>query len=407
MFDNDNFDDNRNCRNNRQNNRQINDNHKPKKMKECILPIEKFDGNPENLADWLLTYDMDATALDWNEEDMRKRFSLHLTGFARKAYAQLDEDERDTWEHLVDNFRKTLSLRDNVQTNTKNFCTRVQRPDERVAEFAFTLKTLAARAFPNAEEEVIEQLLYNQFITGLRQEIRSHAILVEITKFDEAVQKARIIEENNLFNRSVKALTIRNDKNKCIAFEERNVDEDNFDNDDNVQSNDDVRTSKVNNFPAVDNRVKFDNRGRSPQRNVDRGRSPQRNFNNDYYRNFKGPSPGQMGRDDEFRNFNGPSPGQRGRDVDFEGYRGPSPGQRGRDDEFKSRNYLGPSPDQRGRDEDFNTRNSFNGPSLDHRCRDVDFNRFRSPSPGQRGRDFDFRRQSPGQMAKNYHREHR
>ena len=175
-----------------------------------VLPIEKFSGDPEEFADWVATYRMDAAACDWDEIDMIKRFPLHLTGFARTAYQQLSDDETITWTDLIENFRKKLSLSDNAQSSTQKFCARVQKPGERVIEFAFALRTLAQRAFSGESgllnEDLVEQLLFNQFITGLRHEIKTHAVMLNVYTFDEAVDKARILEERGLTDRKVAAL---------------------------------------------------------------------------------------------------------------------------------------------------------------------------------------------------------
>ena len=175
-----------------------------------VLPIEKFSGDPEEFADWVATYRMDAAACDWDEIDMIKRFPLHLTGFARTAYQQLSDDETITWTDLIENFRKKLSLSDNAQSSTQKFCARVQKPGERVIEFAFALRTLAQRAFSGdsglLNEDLVEQLLFNQFITGLRHEIKTHAVMLNVYTFNEAVDKARILEERGLTDRKVAAL---------------------------------------------------------------------------------------------------------------------------------------------------------------------------------------------------------
>ena len=163
-----------------------------------ILPIDKFEGDVSELADWLVTYETDARACDWHEEDILRKFPLHLKGFARTAYQQLRPEECDTWPHLIENFRRKLSLTDDIQSDTQRFCSRIQKPGEKVIEFAFTLRTLANRAFAGANNCLREQLLFNQFITGLRSEFRTHPIMVEVRVFDEAVQKARMLEERGL-----------------------------------------------------------------------------------------------------------------------------------------------------------------------------------------------------------------
>ena len=177
-----------------------------------IIPMDKFDGDPDSLSDWLAMYDTSAKALEWTTIMMTKRFPLHLSGFASKAYLQLTDTERATWDTLVRAFRKKLSIKDNIQTNMKEFCSRVQKPNEKVIEYGFALKTAAERAIQgDGTSDMRKQLLFTQFITGLRPEIKSHALLLEVDNFDDALKKARLIEENGLITKGIRAIDFTND----------------------------------------------------------------------------------------------------------------------------------------------------------------------------------------------------
>ena len=213
------------------NTEQMTDTERNTNTNNCIMPIEKYDGKPEDLSDWLSAYHMNAHALEWTEAQMAKRFPLHIKGFAIKAYAQLADGEKDTWEHLVRSFRNKLSLKDAVQTNTNDFFNRVQKPEERVVEYAISLKTMVERAFPTGttttEPQLAitrNQLLFNRFITGLRLDIRNHALFLEVQNFDEALRKARVIEENIGAIKTIRAITKYDledqDNTRKFSFEE-------------------------------------------------------------------------------------------------------------------------------------------------------------------------------------------
>ena len=105
--------------------------------------MDKFNGKVDQMSYWLTTNDTIAAALEREMVEMVKRFPLHLTGFARKTYELLtDEQKRGDWNDLVATFKTKLTIRDSVQEDMRAFMTRVQRPKEGVTEFACNLLKL-------------------------------------------------------------------------------------------------------------------------------------------------------------------------------------------------------------------------------------------------------------------------
>ena len=68
-----------------------------------ILPIEKFDGDATDLADWLLTYETDARACD-----------CILKALLGQLINSWFPQKRDTWPNLIRNFRRKISLTDDI-----------------------------------------------------------------------------------------------------------------------------------------------------------------------------------------------------------------------------------------------------------------------------------------------------
>ena len=96
-----------------------------------------------------------------------------------------------------------------MQGNIRAFMARVQKTTEGVAEFAFSLLTLAKRAFPKTDEATKNSMLLNQLLNGLKSDVRLHPYMLGVATFDEALRRARLIEEDSMGKRLVNAIDMR------------------------------------------------------------------------------------------------------------------------------------------------------------------------------------------------------
>ena len=75
------------------------------------------------------------------------------------------------------------------------FQVRKQESGESLDNFARSLRVLAARAFPDANQEILDILLVQQFTSGLRDaEMRSRLIMKRCETLQVALGAARLIE---------------------------------------------------------------------------------------------------------------------------------------------------------------------------------------------------------------------
>jgi hypothetical protein len=75
-----------------------------------------------------------------------------------------------------------------------------QDPDERLEDFADKIRRLAAKAFPRAEEETIEELMIDSFIKGviLSTELREKLLLEDPSRLIQAVKIAKRLQAVHL-----------------------------------------------------------------------------------------------------------------------------------------------------------------------------------------------------------------
>ena len=89
------------------------------------------------------------------------------------------------------------------------FQLRRQEPEESIERYSRELRVLAAKAFPNAEEEMLQTLMVTQFVNGIRDpDTRARLILRRCKDLHEAVSAARLSEVANRTVRSSKPTAV-------------------------------------------------------------------------------------------------------------------------------------------------------------------------------------------------------
>lgn len=172
-----------------------------------VFPITKFEGDPLQLIEFLEEYNLFAASYGWSDALKCSRFPLHVKGTARQIVLNLTKEEREDWVKLGVALTKAILTTTPARTHRANFRVRVQKPHETVTKFAYDLKNLAMAALTNMDANARNELLFEQFMNGLRRELRTQVALADVQTFEAALQKAQLIESLGGFNDEVHAIT--------------------------------------------------------------------------------------------------------------------------------------------------------------------------------------------------------
>ena len=158
------------------------------------INIDNFYGDFIKLPEFINQYEIAATANDWTNAEKAKRFPVYLRGLALEAYQNVPISERDDWEKMSNAFKSNIVTDDIALLYSRKFKTRRQLPGESIAEYAFELKKLAKRAFPDLEDEQLDYFLMDQFIDGVDRTMQETLIDKDYDTYTELTKKAQAIE---------------------------------------------------------------------------------------------------------------------------------------------------------------------------------------------------------------------
>ena len=167
---------------------------KLKKKSSNEINIDNFHGDFVKLPEFLTQYKIAAEANDWNDRDKAKKFPVYLRGLALEAYQNIPNADRNDWAKVEEQFKKNILTDDVSMLYSRKFKTRKQKPDETIAEYAYELKKLAKRAFPELKDEQLDCYLMDQFLDGVHADMQDILLDKEYKTYNDLMKKAQTIE---------------------------------------------------------------------------------------------------------------------------------------------------------------------------------------------------------------------
>ena len=134
-----------------------------------ILP-EKFEHG--DFSGWMRQFECCATANGWNAAQKLQKLPAFLRGIAATHFHALDEDQKDTFEHLVANLQSALCPDVAREIYFREFEGRVLRDHEDPSLFLYSLQELLKKADSTLSDTATEALLSRQFMKGLADTMR-------------------------------------------------------------------------------------------------------------------------------------------------------------------------------------------------------------------------------------------
>lgn len=182
------------------------------KATQVLKVIPEFHGrHSENVHEFLDAADECFSLVKETEKKILLTFlRTKLKGAAFKAIQYV---RVETWDELKEHLQRRFGIGDSIRFIEKEFTMLVQNAHETVAEFGERTCTLAAKITeynirekkydPTTFEQIMEDRILVQFITGLREPVRFQTKSYKTNDYREALSIACNLEKEALANREM------------------------------------------------------------------------------------------------------------------------------------------------------------------------------------------------------------
>ena len=134
-----------------------------------ILP-ERFDKG--DFALWLRQYECCAVANGWTDEEKLAKLPAFLRGYAASHYFLFEDEQKDTYDHLIINLKAALCPQVNREVFYREFEDRLLRHKEDPAIYLWSLQEILRKADPDLDAEAFDALLSRQFMRGIPEQMK-------------------------------------------------------------------------------------------------------------------------------------------------------------------------------------------------------------------------------------------
>lgn len=158
-------------------------------MRRQLKP-DTYDGESDWL-DYMRHFEKVSIWNGWNDEEKAMQLAMSMTGIARCTLADLPVGITENFCLLNEALRQRFNPEGREVAYKLEFRQRNRKPDESFMDFGYALRRLAIRAFPGIPTDAREELVLDQFITGLDGiEMRKHVQFSHPKRLDEAITLA-------------------------------------------------------------------------------------------------------------------------------------------------------------------------------------------------------------------------
>ena len=150
-------------------------------------------------AEWISHFKLCANINNWDDVQCRQQLAVSLRGRAQRIYLTLQDDEKTSFDVLVQALRARIQPEQQRKIHKLTFSTRRRKPGENIVDLATDLRQLAALAYHNKDTSLVDEELVEQFIRALdSKELRVGVSQSDPKTLDEAVNQALRLETIHL-----------------------------------------------------------------------------------------------------------------------------------------------------------------------------------------------------------------
>ncbi len=164
-------------------------------MQPRLAKLDTFKGeNGERLDDFVYQVEEYATFHAWDQIETCRQARTHLRGVAL-AYVRHAPLPPRTWEELKDLLTRRFQPRDLTSAYKAQFRARRRQRNEDIHTCVDTLQKLAEMAWPYLDPLAREEMVADQFLTGLdNHELRVQTATSDVRRIEDLMRLARSLE---------------------------------------------------------------------------------------------------------------------------------------------------------------------------------------------------------------------
>ncbi len=160
-----------------------------------LAKLDTFKGeNGERLDDFIYQVDEFATFHAWDQIETCRQARTHLRGVAL-AYIHRVPLPPHTWEELKDLLTRRFQPRDLTSAYKAQFRARRRQRNEDIHTYVDVLQKLAEMAWPFLDPLAREEMVADQFLTGLdNHELRVQVATSDVRRIEDLMRIARLLQ---------------------------------------------------------------------------------------------------------------------------------------------------------------------------------------------------------------------
>jgi hypothetical protein len=183
------------------NNSDVNMGSRNRKQKEP----DKFDGKTVDWVDYVSHFETVSRWNGWGQYEMASQLTMCLRGAAQQLLGDLSADQLTSYDRLKSVLTQRFAPAERVTAYRCEFRARKRERTESVTDYGYSLRRLAARAFPKTTWEAREDIVVDQYINGLGTlELKRHVQFAHPSTLGSAISAAVEFEAFDVTQQNVR-----------------------------------------------------------------------------------------------------------------------------------------------------------------------------------------------------------
>jgi hypothetical protein len=165
---------------------------------------DKFDGENVEWPDYLRHFEQVAVWNRWSESEKTLQLTMSLRGVAQKILSELSPEQLSDYAMLIFSLSQGFCPSEREAAYRCEFRVRKRVRGESVSDYGYALNRIANRAFPNIPMSSRDNLVVDQYISGLGDlELKKYVQFAHPSTLDKAISLAVEYEAFESAHRSV------------------------------------------------------------------------------------------------------------------------------------------------------------------------------------------------------------
>ena len=157
---------------------------------------ENINSEEQGFPKWFELFEERAKFAKWKPDQKLYRLKVHLDKAALQVVKMMPEDDRKSYEKVVDQLKTRFRPIDIAELRGLEFHQKVQG-DDSIEQLGLTLQTLGRRAFPSTSPAEFDRMLKGRFYQALLPKWQRKLGAPKLGEsFTELYDRARMLEQH-------------------------------------------------------------------------------------------------------------------------------------------------------------------------------------------------------------------